>query len=248
MYRLLVVFVFILALVGSAAVNIPLSFAMRISGTAERGLSWQQARGTVWDGQVSGLASSGVDLGTALIKADARSLFSGKPGFTLQLSSGAVQGSMELVLASQALQVKNLSINADLALLSNLKPELQRTGGTLSLQNSEISTERDGSCMNANGTVTLDTVRRVGILYGRDWPLLSGEVSCDAGAFLISLSGLGQAQETFDLTVRVIQSGTTQIKVKVANVDPEAALLLPALGFSNTSEGLVFYQDTSRPN
>jgi hypothetical protein len=155
---------------------------------------------------------------------------------------------MEVSVSGQGMNVKDLSINADLAKLSNLQSELKRAGGTLGVGNAAVSTRRDGTCLNATGTATLDTVRRIGILYGRDWPLLSGDLSCDSGAFLIMLSGTGQAQEKFDLTVRFIQPGTTQIKVQAANLDAEAAQLLPALGFSTAPEGLVFHQDTSLPN
>lgn len=248
MFRLLVIVAFVLALATGAVANIPLSFAMRLSGVADRGLSWQQARGTVWNGQISSMVSNGVDLGTARMKLHAISLVAGKPSATLQMSAGAVQGSMEASVGGQNINVTDLSMNADLSQLSNLKPELRRTGGTLSVRNGALSISREGTCQAASGSASLDTVRRIGILYGRDWPLLSGQLSCDSGAFLIRLSGEGQAQERFDLTVRFLQTGTTQIKVQAANLDPEAAQLLPALGFSKTPEGLVFYQDTSRPN
>jgi hypothetical protein len=248
MFRLLVIVAFILALATGAVANTPLSFAMRLSGVADRGLSWQQARGTIWNGQLSGLASSGVDLGTARIKSHPTSLLAGTPSATLQMSAGAVQGTLNSSVAGKNISVNDVSINADLAQLSNLKPELRRTGGTLSVRNANFSVGQDGTCIAASGTANLDTVRRIGILYGRDWPLLAGDLSCDSGAFLIKLSGTGPAQETFDLTVRFLQAGTTQIKVQAANLDPEAAQLLPALGFSKTPEGLVFYQDTSRPN
>lgn len=248
MLRLLVIVAFVAALIAGVVANVPLSFAMRIAGVAERGLSWQQARGTIWNGQIAGLASNGVDLGTVRLKANALSLLSGNPAATLQISAGAVQGSLDASAGGQEIKVKDLSMNADLTLFPNLKPELRRTGGTLSVRNATFAVSRDGTCLSAAGTASLDTVRRIGIVYGRDWPLLSGDLSCDSGAFLIKLSGDGQAQEKFDLTIRFLPAGTTQIKVQAANLDPEAAQLLPALGFSNTPEGLVFFQDTSRPN
>ena len=248
MIRLLVISAFILALVAGGAANIPLSFVMRLAGAAERGASWQQARGTLWNGQISGLAADGVDFGTARITTHALSFLSGKPAATLQVSAGAVQGRMDVSVSGQGVTVKDLSVNADLAKLSNLQSELKRAGGTLGVGNAAVSIRRDGTCLNATGTATLDTVRRIGILYGRDWPLLSGDLTCDSGAFVIMLSGTGEAQEKFDLTVRFIQPGTTQIKVQAANLDAEAAQLLPALGFSTTPEGLVFHQDTSLPN
>jgi len=248
MFRLLVIALFSLSLAGTLAANIPLSFALRLSGAAERGLSWQQARGTVWNGQIAGLVSGGVDLGRLGLKSQVISLLAGRPAARLQLSAGAVEASLEAALAGPEIRVRNLSVDADLARLTNLRPELRRTGGTLSLRGGALTLTRDGACLTASGTVSLDAVRRIGMLYGRDWPPVTGDLTCEAGAALIRLSGTGQAEERFDLTVRFRQAGSTEIKVLAANLDPEAALLLPALGFRNTPEGLVFYQDTSRPN
>ena len=39
--------------------NIPLLFALRQSGLVQQGIGWQQARGTVWHGQVTGLVVQG---------------------------------------------------------------------------------------------------------------------------------------------------------------------------------------------
>jgi hypothetical protein len=232
MFRLLVIALFSVSLAATVVANIPLSFALRLSGAAERGLSWQQARGTVWDGQMTGLVSAGVDLGTLGLKSQPMSLILGRPAAGVQLSAGAVEGRLDASLAGREIRITDLSVNADLARLSNLRPQLRQAGGTLSL--------RAGA--------SLDTVRRIGLQYGRDWPLVSGDLTCEAGAVLIRLSGTGPAQERFDLDIRFHQAGSTEIRVLAAALDPDAAGLLPALGFRNTPEGLVFYQDTSRPN
>lgn len=248
MFRLLVLALFGMSLAGTVAVNIPLSFALRVSGAAERGLSWQQARGTVWNGQIAGLVSGGVDLGTLGLKSQPMSLILGRPAAGVQLSAGAVEGRLDASLAGPEIRIRDLSVNADLARLSNLRPQLRQAGGALSLRGGALTLTQDGACLAASGTASLDTVRRIGMLYGRDWPLVSGDLTCEAGAVLIRLSGTGPAQERFDLAVRFLQAGSTEIRVLAAGLDPDAAGLLPALGFSSTPEGLVFYQDTSRPN
>ncbi len=248
MFRLLVIALFSVSLAATVAANIPLSFALRLSGAAERGLSWQQARGTVWDGQMTGLVSAGVDLGTLGLKSQPMSLILGRPAAGVQLSAGAVEGRLDASLAGREIRITDLSVNADLARLSNLRPQLRQAGGTLSLRAGAVTLTQDGACLAASGTASLDTVRRIGLQYGRDWPLVSGDLTCEAGAVLIRLSGTGPAQERFDLDIRFHQAGSTEIRVLAAALDPDAAGLLPALGFRNTPEGLVFYQDTSRPN
>ena len=44
--------------------------ALRQSGIADRGVSWQQARGSVWHGQVTGLSWRGTQLGAVNLDSD----------------------------------------------------------------------------------------------------------------------------------------------------------------------------------
>lgn len=248
MFRLLLIFTFISALVIGTISSIPLSFALRKSGLAERGLSWQQARGTIWNGQVTGLASEGLDIGTARIHSRWMDLLAGNPSSTLQISGNVFQGGMIASLSERGFNATNLSGNVNLAELPDIQPELRRIGGTLTIRKSSVSTGVDGTCKSASGEATLDIIQRVGIQHGRDWPILSGELKCDAGTFLIDFSGVGSAGAQFNVKLRVGKNGATQVEVRTANLDPEIEQLLPALGFTRTGDDFVLNQDTSRLN
>ncbi|HPF23849.1 MAG TPA: type II secretion system protein N, partial [Hyphomonas sp.] len=79
MRRLLLSTVFAGTLVGVAAANVPLAFVAKKAGLSDRGVSWQQARGTIWHGQIIGLKVQGEPSGSIEGEFNPVRFFQGQP-------------------------------------------------------------------------------------------------------------------------------------------------------------------------
>ena len=203
MKRIALILVLAAALIVGLISGIPLSFAMRNAGLIEQGIGWQQARGTIWRGQVTGLVYRGTPAGALDIRSSPLSLFTGS--IASDINWGAPTGRARLRVA-----VSPSSVN-----LSNL------------------------------GAAQLDLVRRLGVQYGRDWPMLTGSPVCNDGTLRLPLSGDGPNGERFEVTLSTLPDGRTGMEVHVEKLDPQATAALATLGFTNAGNGYTLSREAA---
>lgn len=245
MKRAAFILIFIAALMFGIMSGVPLSFMMRQAGLVDQGISWQQARGTIWHGQVTGLGYRGQPVGALDVKSSPRSLLSGAIVSDVKWVGQAGRARGKLKLSGSSANLSGFAAELDISRLSGIHPELRRVGGTLKLSNAAARLDSAGKCQAASGAAQLDLVRRLGVQYGRDWPLLAGAPACSDGNFELPLTGDGPNRERFEITLRARPDGRTGMDVHVERLDPQAIAALAALGFTNTGNGYTLSQEAA---
>tara|TARA_R110000803_G_scaffold82742_1_gene148934 strand:- start:1978 stop:2730 length:753 start_codon:yes stop_codon:yes gene_type:complete len=245
MKRLTFILVFISSLVFGILSGLPLSFVMRNAGLVDQGISWQQARGTIWHGQVTGLGYRGQAVGALDVKSSPLSLLSGTIASDVKWVGQAGRARGKLKLSGSSVNLSGFAAELDIGRLSGIHPELRRIGGVLKLSNAAAHVDSAGKCRTASGATQLDLVRRLGVQYGRDWPMLTGAPACRDGNFELPLTGDGPNGERFEITLRARPDGRTGMDVHVEGLDPQATAALAAMGFTNTGNGYTLGQEAT---
>ena len=240
MRRLLLTTVFAGTLACAAAANVPLSFVMKKSGLATKGVSWQQARGTIWNGQVTGLTVQGEAAGAVAGEFSLVRLLQGQPGHLLHWSGPSGYGT---ALASPAqggvhLQDGQAVITFDAARISAAFPAQDVS---LRLSNVAMDLEPDG-CRTATGNVSTDALAHISAVYGATWPELTGFLSCDQGELVISLEGI--AADGTQIAAKAYVQGGGRLELWDVPDGQADALLLA--GFTNEAGKFVYMQQSSR--
>ncbi|MGH1420317.1 MAG: type II secretion system protein N [Hyphomonas sp.] len=245
MMRTLFIFTFVAALLIGLASRVPLSFIMRNSGATAQGLSWQQARGTIWNGQITGLGLKGNALGAIDMKLSPLKLITGSAPSRFDWISDQGRARGDIAISRKNIRLNNTDVNLFVGTMSGLHPEIQKLGGALSLKNLQATFDLSGTCKNASGDAQTDILQRLGTQYGRNWPNLTGDVSCANGAFALPLQGQGPAGETFRISINVTPTGTIEQTIEVEGLDGQASIALQSMGFTPSGKGFVLHQVTT---
>lgn len=234
---LLLVFtgVFVLTLVTSA----PLSFVLKRSGIVQQGVSWQQARGTAWHGQVTGLAVRGDPVGAVQGDFSLLRMIQGRPGHLLRWSGPSGQGSALAALSGSSIRIRQgrAAVTLDATRISSLFPAQDVS---LRLSNVSINAASNG-CQSASGNVTTDALSRISAGYGANWPELKGSLSCVNGDLVISVEG--QAADGTQIAARSSLQGNGRLELWDVPENQTNALLLA--GFTNEAGRYVYMQQIS---
>ena len=245
MKRLTFILVFVAALAFGIMSRAPLSFVMRNAGLVDQGISWQQARGTIWNGQVTGLGYRGQSVGALDVKSSPLSLLSGTITSDVKWVSQVGRARGKLKLSGSSVNLSGLSAELDISRLNGIHTELRRIGGVLKLSDASARVDSTGKCLAASGAAQLDLIRRLGIQYGRDWPMLAGAPTCNDGDLELPLAGDGPNGERFEITLRARSDGRTGMDVHVEGLDSQATAALAAMGFTNTGNGYTLRQEAA---
>ena len=245
MKRIALVIVFVIALVFGLCSGIPLSYAMRNGGLVQQGIGWQQARGTIWDGQVTGLSYRGKQAGAVDIKSSPLSLFRGAVTSDMNWIGQTGRARVHMVTSLSSVELSGLGADIDISRLDGIHNELRRIGGALKISNAMLRFDHAGRCIEASGTAQLDLVRRLGGQYGRDWPMLSGTPACVDDAIQLPLTGDGPNGEHFELTLRTLPDGRTGMDVHIEGLDAQATAALATVGFTKSGNGYTLRQEAA---
>lgn len=234
---LLIVFagVFVVTLIASA----PLSFVLKQTGIVEQGVSWQQARGTVWHGQVTGLAVHGDAVGAVQGDFSLMRMIRGQPGHLLRWSGPSGQGSALAALSGDQILIRQgrAMVMFDAARISSLFPAQEVS---LRLSNMSIEATADG-CRTASGKVNTDALSRISAVYGANWPDLDGVLSCADGDLVVSVEG--RAADGTRISARSSLQGNGRLELWDVPENQTNALLLA--GFTNEAGRFVYMQQLS---
>ena len=218
---------------GSAA-RLPLSVALALSGARGAGLDWRAAEGTVWNGQVRGLALRDYLLGDVRVSLSPFSLLTLSPRAALRLDGPEAEAEAQVALRpGGALRVSNGAARLRLAEIVAIDPRLRARGGTLTAEQASFAL-RDGRCVEASGQLASDALT-YGL--GGDWrgPALTGGFACEAGVVVAHLSGAEEGQEVE--TAAHLGGGDYRVEAVVRSSDPDMARIAPLIGFSEYGEG-----------
>lgn len=236
MRGLLLTSVFAGALVITAAANVPLSFVLRHSGLAQNGVQWQQARGTIWHGQVTGMYAHGDAVGAVEGDFSFLRIVKGQPGHLLRWSGPYGHGSALAGVGANSLRIRNgqAAITFDVARISAVFPAQEVS---LRLSNVAMDMDQDG-CRTASGNVATDALASISAVYGAKWPELTGGLSCEQGKLFISVEG--KASDGTQISAKTSLEGGGQLELQNVPDNQTNALLLA--GFTNEAGRYVYTQ------
>ena len=232
--------VFAGTLAAGCAANVPLAFVMKKAGLTSKGVFWQQARGTVWDGQVTGLSVNGEPVGAVEGSFSLSRLVQSQPGHLLHWTGPSGHGTALAGPAKDGIHLEDgqAAVTFDASRISSLFPAREVS---LRLSDVQMDMGRDG-CRAASGDVQTDALAHVSAAYGATWPELTGFLSCEQGELVISLEG--QAADGTGIAAKAYLQGGGRLELWDVPDSQTSALLLA--GFTNEAGKFVYMQQSPR--
>jgi hypothetical protein len=238
----LTLLLFILALTVGIVRYTPLSFALRVAGINDHSIGWRQARGTIWNGQVTGLSIGGIAAGHTELKMRPSDILSGNIGFDARWSAPFGRAATKIHPISNGIQLDDTTVDVFLANAPFVDVRLRDLGASIRGEKLSLAFGPYG-CEQASGTILTDAITLAGLQYGRTWPELKGNLRCEDRTLITTLSGDGRAGEAFRLTARYDGTGQFSYVIDASGIDFEAQSALTAIGFTSSENGLSYGSD-----
>lgn len=217
--------------------TLPMAVALRTLDLPAHGVSFSRASGTIWDGEITGLAWRGHELGAARLGLRPRSLFIGRIGVDIALDGGGlVDGGGFIALSPGGLHVRDLVLSADVADLPILLPLSGRVA--LDLSHADVNA---AGCRRIEGSVRTDALKNRPA--GLDWsgPELEGPMTCSEGAVVIPLKG-ASGSESIAVAMTLGKDGSFGVRVDARTPNPAVLSVLSAIGFVETDGVMTLTQ------
>jgi hypothetical protein len=229
------------ALAGGAAL-VPMSVAADTAASRVPDFKFKAASGSMWDGKLTQVAFGSQFIGDLAVKTDLMSLLSGKAAGALSLTREGFAGTASLAygLINGGLEVKNLELDGNTALVPGMPAALARSDGRFMLAISNM-TFVDSLCETASGEVWTDVLTKVNI-QGWVGPALRGPVTCEGGHMQIQAGGKAATGEDVLAKLSISQHLDMELTATVANATPGAAKALGSIGFVREGDKLVLNQ------
>ena len=237
------ILLFISMTIVSIAATAPLSFVMRHAGLANHGLSWQEARGTLWNGQLIGVGYGGRQIGTVEVSTQAAPLFTGKLSQSFQWNGPFGQGSGNIVARRDEAALSDVTIDVSMDNLPSLPSELAQLDARLTVADGYIASSGT-NCSEAGGEAQTNLLTRLGARYGREWPEMSGTMFCDGDLLVLPFSAQTALGEEFALTISLGLDGSTAVDAIARNMDAQTQLALVQAGFVSENGAYSFSDQT----
>jgi hypothetical protein len=240
--------VFIFAVVGivaalaAGAAFLPMSMAADMAASRFPDFKFQQASGSVWDGKLTQVAFGSQFIGDLDVKTELLPLLGGKAGGKLGLAREGFKGSADLSygLGDGGLEMKNLKLEGNTALVPGMPSALARGDGRFSLDVKDV-TFVDSLCQSASGEVWTDALTKVNI---KGWvgPELRGPVTCEGGHMQAQAGGKAATGEDVLAILSISQHLDMELMATISNASPAAAQALSDIGFVPEGDKLVLKQ------
>jgi hypothetical protein len=240
--------VFIIAVVGlvgalaAGAAFLPMSMAADMASSRFPDFKFKSATGSVWDGKLAEVAFGSQFIGHLAVKTELMPLLGGKAGGKLGLSREGFEGTADLVygLGDGSLEMKDLKLAGNTALVPGMPSALARTDGRFTLDVKDVKFV-DSLCESAMGEVWTDALTKVNI---RGWvgPELRGPVTCEGGHMQAQAGGKAATGEDVLAVLSISRHLDMELTATIANPSPGAARALSDLGFVLEGDKLVLKQ------
>ncbi|WP_375206071.1 type II secretion system protein N [Hyphococcus sp.] len=178
-------FIFLATLIAS----IPASAVSLLANNSGGALSYADARGTIWNGELGSASAGGVALGDVRFHLSPWSLLTFSPKVTLS-ANGAVRGTGAVAFGPGAkLSLKNVKADIDLAAAAprGLLGEPARGEARLNIKRLDFS--RKNGCLNAAGDLWTNALDAPAKRYDLPALPMSGGVACEDGKLVIAMTG-----------------------------------------------------------
>lgn len=230
MKRVLLIVLALVTFIVAVTAATPLSFVLRKSPLSTFGVGWQQARGTIWKGQVVGLARDGLPLGSIDLTMSPLRLIGAGGAHRLTWRDGQSRAVAEIDVGRSQVALDRVGAEMSLAQFAPAITEAFSTpNARLRVRRGSIVYGTRG-CERASGTVTSDMLEEMGAQLGRVFPELTGTLACDEGRLQAHLEGRAD-----DGTVIAVQAREGDvISITLDNLSRETGFALAAAGYSVT--------------
>lgn len=232
---------FLVALAISLLVLMPIGTVLKITGAQARGLSWEQASGTLRDGQLTGVQLHEEVIGSARLKLDPSSILAGGIRYAASWDGPSGKGSGTIgVFTGDRVVFNDLRLELNVTALKGMANWVRQTGGTIRIRSEEI-VFRSGACEAASGTAWSDALVRGGALLGTPLPELNGDLICRDGWLMIPLGAEAQNGMTVALLGRVnlVSPGNFEARVS-GSIPADVRIGLPLAGFMPVGNDFVY--------
>jgi len=232
MSRRLLIAVFAVSLVATAAARFPLSLALPFMGVEETGLSALRASGTVWEGRLKRAALGPRLIGDVELGLEPMALLRGRMRLAWHLRRPGLEGSGDLIVRSDgAVALEEMRLSGRLLDLPTLVP----LEGTARLEAERIVVGPEG-CRSAEARLWTDTLQRSRASLRWQGPILEGTARCSGEVLALRLQG-SDAGERVSVEARLRPSLGYAVDVAIATEDRRLRQRLSMLGFEAGPDG-----------
>jgi general secretion pathway protein N len=238
-------FLLLLLLIAGFAIGLivfaPLSFILKTTGAADRGLSWTSVDGTLAGGKITGLRAGQDLLGDASLKLNPASLLGLGIEYNFDWSGPSGEGTGRAgAFASGAMELRDFDIELDFAALDGAAAWVRQSGGKARLTG-DLIRFRKGTCDTATGQTWSDVLDKNSAILGPGWPDLSGNLTCDGEMLLIPLQSRSPLGTQLDAAARYRPGGDASVVARVSGVIPQQFHYgLPLAGFAPDAGTYVY--------
>lgn len=221
--------IFLVALLAALPLTVPLAVGL---GRA-KSLSFAEARGSIWKGEIQRAALGSLELGDLTVGLDPLALLTGQTKVAIRASGGDVKGAGRIALTRRSPGVERFSGALPLSALG--------LSGSLSgdLTARDVTATFDGgACHEAAGDIAA-VIQGL----GANPVALKGRPVCQGAVLALPLAGTVEGT-AIDLVVRLQADGRYRLEATVKTTDPGFGAILATEGFtsapggySRTSEG-----------
>ncbi|MEE9347746.1 MAG: type II secretion system protein N, partial [Robiginitomaculum sp.] len=211
---------------GVLAAYFPAQWAARLAAPdslpAEANIS-----GTIWNGQVSGLAPAGpIDFHIM-----PKNLFGEKPLLSLESHAAGFSASID----ARANSILKANVSGRIDTFSHMNKLLAGLNGGFDLRINGLEIDGD-KCVIDTGQVSTDVLTQNIRVWSWSGPALAGPVSCDGNQIVLNLAG-DDGKTSVNAIMRIGLDGLYTSHVTVQSRDNNLGLFLPLYGFEKTANG-----------
>ena len=218
--------------------SIPASAISLFANKSGGALSYAEARGTIWKGELDTVSAGRIVLGDVGFRLSPLSLLRFSPELTLT-ADGAVRGSGTVSVSGQHVSLRNVKADIDLAAVAvrGLLGEPAQGEARLDIERLDFSLE-DG-CRQASGNLWTNALDGPTKRYNLPPLPLSGQVECDGDKLAVTLAGENERMAA-DLHLLLNPALTYEVTATARASEENIASALRVFGFEDDNGALTY--------
>lgn len=214
--------IFLAALLAALPLTVPLAVGLGVA----KSLSFAEARGSVWRGEVRRAALGATRLGDLTVALDPLALLTGQTKVAIRASGGDVKGAGRIALTRRSPGLEGFTGSIPLSALG-LTGSLT---GDLTAREATGTFDR-GVCRKAGGDIAA-VIRGL----GANPVALKGRPVCQGAVLALPLAGSVDGM-AIELVLRVQSDGRYRLEAMVKTTDPAFGAILASEGFTSAAGG-----------
>ncbi|MCR9129426.1 MAG: type II secretion system protein N [Alphaproteobacteria bacterium] len=207
------------------------------------GLRAGLVQGTVWDATILRLDAGGPPVAETRARLQPGGLLGGSARFDVTVRDATVRGEGVVTLRPGGATLEDAT---GVMALSRLPLSFAvPPGQSVQADITRIAVDRDGTCLQAEGSLRTAALAAAGESFGAELPLLTGELLCAGDRIAVQIDG---ANDRLSLSGRIrLEPAGPAWRIEARTRDREVVAALSLLGFEQDGPD-VFLLDSQRQN